>query len=178
LQSAIDLTGAARLGFADSSRREGELKLTRCAAAVTAVALVVPGCGSNGPGSPSEVRIQVAGDYDIRKSVVSDACEGQTGQTSNPGRVSHAPGASAFTLNDHGTRDLPGTVNRDGTFSLRPFDGVANMTIPARDTFEGGRFIPTGFEVRVTTVLQTSPAPCTVVTQWSATKLGPPNVIP
>ncbi len=98
--------------------------------------------------------------------------------------MQHVPGAADFILNDHGTRDLPGTVRRDGGFDLRPSSSLVMNTIPATDTFDGGRFSATGFVVRVTTVLQRSPAagapdgPCRVVTMWEATKQGSPNVIP
>jgi hypothetical protein len=140
-------------------------------------------CGGGGAtGSSSGPLLSVAGDYQIEKSMVSDACDGQTGGFSNPGTVRHSPGATSFVLNDHGTRDLPGTVERSGSFTLQPFEGPAGG-VPGRDTYDGGRFTTSGFTVRVTTVVfrsrGTPPAPdCAIVMQWAGSKQGPPNVIP
>jgi len=142
--------------------------------------------GGSGTSRPSESAIQVAGTYDIRKSVTEETCGlSRPGDVfTNPGTVQHSPGATEFVLNDHGTRDLPGTVRRDGGFDLRPASSVVMGTIAATDTFEGGRFTATGFVLRDTTVLQRSPAagapdgPCRVVALWSGTKQGAPNVIP
>jgi hypothetical protein len=156
-----------------------------CAAVVSLAA-----CGGGGGGgvtaTPSGPLLQVAGAYDIRKSVIEETCGlSRPGDVfTNPGTVAHAPGATDFVLNDHGTRDLPGTVRRDGGFDLRPQSSVVMGTIPATDTFENGRFTATGFALRVTTVLQRSPVadapagPCRVVTLWDGTKQGGPNVIP
>jgi len=132
-------------------------------AACTAATTELIGCGGgSGTSRPSESAIQVAGSYDIRKSVVEETCGlSRPGDVfSNPGTVQHSPGATEFVLSDHGSRDLPGTLRRDG------------------------RFTATGFVLRVTTVLQRSPVagapdgPCRMVTLWDATKQGAPNVIP
>jgi hypothetical protein len=156
-------------------------------AACTAATTELIGCGGgSGTSRPSETPIQVAGSYDIRKSVVEDTCGlSRPGDVfNNPGTVQHSPGATEFVLNDHGSRDLPGTLRRDGGFDLRPMSSLVMDTIPATDTFEGGRFTAAGFALRSTTVLQGSPvagAPdgaCRVVTLWDATKQGAPNVIP
>jgi len=156
-------------------------------AACTAATTELIGCGGGGgTGGPSAAALQVAGTYDIRKSVTEDTCGlSHPGDVfTNPGTVQHSPGATEFVLNDHGTRDLPGTVRRDGGFDLRPTSSLVMGTIPATDTFESGRFTATGFVLRVTTVLQRSPVegapdgPCRVVTLWDATKQGAPNVIP
>lgn len=144
------------------------------------------GGGSTGTGTPSGPPLQVAGTYDIQKSVVEDTCGlGRPGDAfTNPGTVAHSPGATEFVLNDHGTRDLPGTVRRDGSFDLRSQSSVVMDTIAATDTFESGRFSATGFSLRDTTALQRSPVagappgPCRVVAVWEGAKRGAPNVIP
>jgi len=146
-----------------------------------AMALGLAGCGSGGTSGPTPV-LSVGGDYSIQKTLVSDACDHQQGAFTNPGSVRHTPGSTTFVLNDHGTRDLPGSVDRDGTFTLQPFQGPAGG-VAGRDTYDGGRFSATGFSVHVTTVAfrsqGTPPAPdCIVVTQWAAVKQGPANVIP
>src|SRR5260221_11053088 len=96
--------------------------------------------GGNSPATPSGAQLAVAGTYDIRKTVTADTCGlSAPGDTfSNPGEVRHTAGASTFVLNDHGTRDLPGTVNRDGTFSLAVSRGLVMGTIDAVDTWDGG----------------------------------------
>jgi hypothetical protein len=137
-------------------------------------------CGGGGS-SPTPI-IAVAGAYDIRKTFVEDTCpDGLQGQTfTNPGTVSHSPGASRFVLTDHGTRDLPGTVQPDGAFVLEPAHAVVHGTIPALDTWEDGRFTTTGFQVRNVTSLEATAttAACHLVAQWEGTKVGSPNVIP
>ena len=134
-------------------------------------------CGSSAPSTPPAPLIQVGGTYDIRKTVTLDTCGSGTTLFTNPGTVTHTPGASNFVLNDHGTRDLPGTVAPDGSFTLAASRGVVQGTVPALDTFDEGRFTATGFHLRDTTDLQAEP-PCRIVASWDATKQGTPNVIP
>jgi hypothetical protein len=148
-----------------------------------AIVAACAACGGGSATAPGGPLLQVAGTYDIRKTVVSDTCglshQGDT--ISNPGEVRHTAGAASFVLNDHGTRDLPGTVNRDGTFALAAAQSLVQNTIPAVDTFDSGRFTTRGFDVRDTTDLQSNPVggpACRVVAAWSATKQGSPNVIP
>jgi hypothetical protein len=149
------------------------------AAAIAAASLA--GCGGSGGGTgPTTPLLSVAGAYEIRKTIVSDTCGGSSETVSNPGEVRHTPGARAFVLNDHGTRDLPGTIADDGAFSLEPSRGLVGGVVPAVDTFEGGRFTTAGFGVRVTTDLEAAAgnAACRVVAQWDGAKQGTPNVIP
>src|SRR5262249_45683379 len=137
------------------------------AAAVVAGSLA--GCGgSGGTAGPSTPILSVAGAYDICKTIASNTCGGSSETVSNLGEVRHTPGARAFGFNDHGTRDLSGTVNADGTFSFEPSRGFVGGVIFAVDTFEGGRFTTAGFGVRVTTDLEAAAgsAACRVVTQW------------
>jgi len=151
-----------------------------------AAALLAPACGGSGTTGPEAPAIAVAGEYVIHKTVTSDTCGlSRPGDAfDNPGTVRHTPGPGPFVLNDHGSRDLPGTVRTDGTFDLQPSSGLVMNTIAARDTFSEGRFTPAGFSLRDTTDLEASPVagappgPCRVVATWSAAKQGAPNVIP
>ncbi|HZR25281.1 MAG TPA: hypothetical protein VFA59_16920 [Vicinamibacterales bacterium] len=144
--------------------------------------VMVSACGGSSPSAPA-VQISVGGSYDIRKTVVSDTCGSFAPGTvfSNPGEVRHTAGATTFVLNDHGTRDLPGTINSDGTFALAASRSLVMNTINAVDTFDGGRFTTTGFELRDTTDLDANPnggGACRSVATWTGTKSGAPNVIP
>jgi hypothetical protein len=149
--------------------------------------LLAAGCGG-GPstGAPTAPPIQVGGAYDIRKTVLVETCglSAPGDVFSNPGTVQHTAGATEFVLNDHGTRDLPGTLRGDGTFDLRPFSSLVMSTIAATDTFDQGRFTTSGFTLRATTDLATSPradapaGPCRVVARWDGTRQGGANVIP
>jgi len=158
------------------------MKITR-ATSVCLMSTLSWSCGSS-PSAPGAA-IRVAGAYTIHKVTLSDTCGGsQPGSAfDNPGEVRQQPGSLTFVLDDHGTRDLPGTLNRDGSFTLSPSQSLVQNTIPAIDTFDGGRFTTQGFEVRDTTDLQSNPVvtgggACRVVTSWTGTKQGAPNVIP
>ena len=148
------------------------------------IAVAAVACGaSSSPSSPSGPQLLVAGTYDIRKTVTVDTCGlSRPGDSfTNPAEVRHTAGASAFVLNDHGTRDLPGTVAANGSFTLANASSVVMNTIPALDVWTGGRFTTQGFEVTDTTELQSTPGggpACRVVATWVATKQGTPNVIP
>lgn len=152
-------------------------------AALGMLALTVACSGSKPPSTPDGPQLSVGGTYDIRKTVVTETCGLSTPGESftNPGEVRHTVGATAFVLNDHGTRDLPGTVNRDGTFTMPQYRSLVMNTIDAVDTWENGRFTVSGFELRATTDLASKPGggpACRIVTNWAATKQGTPNVIP
>src|SRR5262245_40328203 len=84
------------------------------------------GCGRSSPWGPAGPQLSVGGTYDIRKTVTSDTCglSFPGDSFTNPGEVRHTAGASSFVLSDHGTRDLPGTVNRDGTFTMPQSRGL------------------------------------------------------
>ena len=153
--------------------------------ALAALCAAASGCGSNGSTTgPTPATIQVAGSYNIHKVTVSDTCGGsQPGDAiDNPGEV-RQPSATTFVLNDHGTRDLSGSLSSNGTFSIAPVQSVVQNTIPATDTFANGQFTVQGFQVRVTTDLQSNPitaggAACRVVADWTGAKQGAPNIIP
>ena len=150
---------------------------------MSALGVLAVACSGSTP-QPSPPQLQVAGSYNITKTITTDSCQGTIGAPfSNPGSVAHTPDASTFVLNDHGTRDLPGRINRDGTATLNPSSGLVMGTIAATDTFSAARFTTTGLDVIVTTDLADNPVtlgagPCRVVTQWHAVKQGAPNVIP
>jgi hypothetical protein len=145
-------------------------------------AVVAAACGSS-PASPSAPTLQVGGTYEIRKTVTSDTCGlSSPGDTfTNPAEIRHTAGSTTFVLNDHGTRDLPGTVNTTGAFALANAASIVMNTIPATDAWSNGRFTVQGFEVTDTTDLQSRPgggAACRIVASWVATKQGAANVIP
>jgi len=160
--------------------------MRRIVRVVAALAVVGPAaCGGGGtPTAPTAPRISVAGNYDIHKTVTVDSCgiSAPGSSFSNPGEVRHTAGATTFVLNDHGTRDLSGSLNADGSFTIAPTRGLVMNTINAVDTWDGGRFTTAGFDVRVTTDLETSPVnggpPCRVITQWAATRVGGQNTVP
>jgi hypothetical protein len=146
------------------------------------LAIAAAACG--GTTQPSSPQLQVGGSYDISKTTTSDTCQSVINPPfSNPGTVTHSPGASSFVLNDHGTRDLPGRVNSDGTATISPSNSLVMGTIAATDTFASARFTATALDVTVTTDLADNPVqpgagPCRIVTTWHAVKQGAPNVIP
>lgn len=145
--------------------------------------LAAAACGGSTPSTASGPQISVGGSYDIRKTIVTDTCGlSSPGDVfSNPGEVRHTAGATTFVLNDHGTRDLPGTLSRDGTFTMAASRSLVMSSIDAVDTFDNSRFTVSGFEMRVTTDLASRPGggpACRVVTNWAAAKQGSPNVIP
>ena len=151
--------------------------------AILGLTLACAACG--GSTAPSTTpQLQVGGTYAVRKTTVSDTCGVSVpgAVVVNPAEVRHSTGASSFVLVDHGTRELPGTVNRDGSFVLSPDQSLVQNTIAATDTFADGRFSATGFQLRDTTDLAASPVsggpPCRLVADWVATKDGAPNVIP
>jgi len=158
-------------------------RIVRVVCALTVVGLAACGRGAV-PTAPSPPRIFVAGAYDIRKTVISDTCgiSAPGSSFSNPGEVRHSAGATTFVLNDHGSRDLPGTLSPDGTFTIAPTRALVMGTINAVGTWDGGRFTTAGFDVRETTDLETSPMdggpPCRVVTAWAAARQGGQNTIP
>jgi hypothetical protein len=138
-------------------------------------ALCAASCGGASAPTAPAVQISVGGIYDIHKTVTVETCgisspgDGFT----TPGEVRHVPGATTLVVNDHGTRDLPGTIKRDGSFTLAQSRGLVMNTINAVDTFDGGQFTLTGFQLRVTTDLESKPGggpACRVVTNWAARK--------
>ena len=132
--------------------------------------------GSGGPlPTPTTGLLQVGGTYQIAQQAVSDTC----GQTGNPvavtGTVTHSPGASTFTLRDTGGTTFSGTVQNTGDFASTATFGPD----AAGDTFSqrlAGRFATSGFTAQLD--VEVSPRNCRFTRNWTATKLGTPNIFP
>lgn len=163
-------------------RRERRLVLE---VAVLIITVTVGGCGGGGssPTSPSPAPspaptpgvLQVAGQYQITQQGVSDTCGQGTQIPSVAGTVTHAAGASTFTLADTGGTTFTGTVQTNGSFTATAQFGpdASGQTFVQQLQ---GRFTTNGFtgELRV----EVRPRNCNFVRNWTATKSGGPNVIP
>jgi hypothetical protein len=147
-----------------------------------AAAISAAGCGGGGgnPGTgpapgPTPATLQIAGQYQITQTAVSDTC----GQTGTPAAVSatvtHDAGGTTFTMRDTGGTTFTGTVERNGDFTSTAVFGpdAGGQTYSQRLT---GRFTASGFTG--TLVVDQQPRNCTFTRSWSATKQGTPNVIP
>lgn len=123
--------------------------------------------------------LRISGAYTLTKTVTSDTCAAGPSPASpfgNPGVIARDPGATTFVLNDHGTRNITGRTNADGTFTVDPLHALVMERIQAVDTFSEGRFTPTGFRAIVTTALAANPnrgggGPCRIVTRWIGERL-------
>jgi hypothetical protein len=135
-------------------------------------------CGSGGGSSPtsSTASPQVGGQYEVLVRLLENGCGAGVTVAPQPTSVTHAPGASEFTL-AHGGLRVEGSLSRDGAFTTRPASvqdplGPATLVI-------SGRFTTNGLEATVTVDVQpAAPAgACRYTVAWRGTKLGAPNVI-
>jgi len=147
-----------------------------CAVLATAC---VSGCGGSSPSAPTPTPtpgvLQVAGQYQIAQQGLTDSC-GQGSQIpSVTGTVTHAPGASTFTLADSGGTTFNGTVQTSGQFSATAQFGpdAGGQTFAQRLE---GRFTTGGFTATLN--VEVSPRACAFTRAWTATKQGGPNVFP
>jgi hypothetical protein len=142
-----------------------------------AVLSMLPGCGGGGAGpTPPAPSPQVGGDYDVAVQLVENACGNGVQVQPQPTSVTHAAGATTFTL-VHGGLQVTGTLSRDGAFTTQPV-AVQDPLGPAQLAISG-RFTTNGLEATVTVDVQrAAPAPaCRYIVAWSGTKRGAPNVI-
>ena len=149
----------------------------------TLVIMQSAGCGGSSPSAPTPTPspsptpgvLQVAGTYQITQAAVSDTC----GQTGTPaavtGTVTHAPGATTFSLADTGGTTFSGTVQNSGDFAATATFGpdAGGNTFAQR---LAGRFTTAGFSGQLD--VDVSPRGCRFTRNWSAVKQGAPNVFP
>lgn len=137
---------------------------------------LLAGCkGGKTQPTPQPDVLRIAGQYSITQTAVSDTC-GQTGTPATvTATVTHAPGASAFTMADTGGTNFTGTVQANGDFTATAVFGPDGQG----QTFSqrlAGRFSTTGFTATLN--VEQQPRNCTFSRSWSGTKQGSPNVIP
>ena len=149
----------------------------RAAAALLALASLA-GCGGGGnPQEPAPVPgvLQVAGTYQIVQRAVDSTCGGGGTPIPVTGTVTHAPGTDSFVLRDTGGTTFQGTVRAGGDFAADGSFGPDSTGNTFTQRLEG-RFSTAGFTARLTVDVQ--PQACRFTREWTATKQGPPNVIP
>jgi hypothetical protein len=148
-------------------------------AAVATLLAATAGCGGDGGGGnpvtgPPGVR-QVAGTNQIVQRAIDSTCNDGGAPIPVTGTVTHAAGADTFELADTGGTTFRGSVRAAGDFTA---DAVFGPDASGRTFTQRleGRFSTTGFTARLTVDVQ--PQPCRFTRDWTATKQGPPNVIP
>lgn len=143
--------------------------------AVAATAGCGGGSGGSNPAGGTAGVLQVAGTYQIVQRAVESTCNDGGAPIPVTGTVTHAPGAATFVLADTGGTTFRGSVRESGDFTA---DAVFGPDAGGRTFTQRleGRFATTGFTARLTVDVQ--PQPCRFTRDWTATKQGPPNVIP
>ena len=146
--------------------------------AVATVCAVVGGCKSqsaSAPTAPSASVLQIAGGYAVSQRAVTDTC-GQTGQPAAvTATVTHAAGASTFTMADTGGTNFSGTVDSTGAFAANAVFGPDGTGQTYTQRLQG-RFTTSGFTADLS--VDVTPRVCNFTRAWTATKQGSPNVIP
>ena len=133
------------------------------------------GCGGSSTGPSDTPRVlQVAGQYQITQQTMTDTCGG--GQPpSVSATVTHTAGTNAFSMSDSGGTTFAGTVQTSGQFTATAtFGPDANGQTFSQQL--QGTFTANGFNATLT--VHASPRTCDFTRSWTATKQGPPNVIP
>lgn len=144
-------------------------------AALAGAAACGGGSGGGNPVTGPPGVLQVAGTYQIVQRAVESTCNEGGAPIPVTGTVTHAPGADTFVLADTGGTTFRGSVRAGGDFTA---DAVFGPDAGGRTFTQRleGRFAATGFTARLTVDVQ--PQPCRFTRDWTATKQGPPNVIP
>jgi hypothetical protein len=140
------------------------------------LALCVVSCGGGAtpPSTTPSAVPQVGGPYDVAVRLQQNDCPAAPTVQPQPTSVSHAAGASSFTL-AHGGLTVTGSVARDGAFTTQPL-AVTDPQGPATLAI-AGRFTPGGLEATVTVGVTGSSGACRYLVGWTGTKQGPPNVL-
>jgi hypothetical protein len=138
-----------------------------------------PACGS--PSAPSGPlgAMSVGGTYAITRVYVSDTCApGDIVDADAPvtGTVTHATGASRFSLANSDGGRFSADLRADASFSSGTQQLVGTNGVSYALLFEG-RFTTTGFQARVTADLFRTQGTCRAVLDWQAVKQGAPNVL-
>jgi hypothetical protein len=143
--------------------------------AVVGCAAPTHGCGGSSTAPSTTPRVlQVAGQYQITQQTMTDTCGG--GQPpSVSATVTHTAGTNPFSMSDSGDTTLAGTVQASGQFTATAtFGPDANGQTFSQQL--QGAFTTNGFNATLT--VHASPRNCDFTRSWTATKQGPPNVIP
>ena len=143
---------------------------------------LLPGCGGSGssaPTAPPNGALHVAGTYTIARSYLSNTCDPEiAGATATVmGTVTHAQGASQFTLANSDGGNFNGRVETDGTFT----SGLQHRTGANGESYDllfEGRFSVQGFRATAAVDLFRAGGACRSVLDWEATKQGAPNILP
>ncbi|HEX6976241.1 MAG TPA: hypothetical protein VF147_17660 [Vicinamibacterales bacterium] len=141
------------------------------------IAAIITGCGGSSPSQPSQPNVlQVAGQYQITQQGVETSC-GDGGATipSVTATVTHAAGASSFSMRDTGGTTFSGTVQNNGDFSATAVFGPDAGGDTYTQRLEG-RFSTSGFTGRLTVTV--TPRGCAFTRNWTAVKQGSANVFP
>jgi hypothetical protein len=143
---------------------------------VAALWLAACGGGATPPTTtpPQTAVPQVGGQYDVAVRLQQNDCAAAPTVLPQPTSVTHAAGASTFTL-VHGGLIVTGSVTRDGTFTTQSLavqdpQGPATLAI-------AGRFTTNGLEATVTVSVAAAGGACRYLVAWTGTKLGSPNVL-
>lgn len=118
----------------------------------------------------------------VTRHVTEDTCDPAHAMSAsaNPraatgASIARTPTGQRFVLNDHGTRNLFGSVDEQGRFTLDSQTSLVMDRIQATDTFSGGQFNEQGFVLLVVTTLDANPyregGACRITTRWRATRL-------
>ena len=152
----------------------------RGTAATLLLAVLLTACGG-GPATPSPDpnALHVAGTYIITRAYISNTCipEIPGVLATVTGTVTHAPGATQFTLANSDGGNFGATIQPDASFTsgIRHQIGANGE---AYDLLFEGQFSVQGFRAMVSVDLFRAAAPCRSVLDWTGMKQGAPNVIP
>jgi hypothetical protein len=146
------------------------------AIALLGLAAMSVGCGDSSTGpTPTPGVLQVAGQYQITQQQLTDTCGGGGQPPSVTGTVTHTAGGTSFSMSDTGGTTFDGTVQNTGTFTATATFGPDATGQTFTQQLQG-RFTTGGFTAALS--VHVTPRNCDFTRNWTATKVGAPNVIP